>query len=190
MHGKFELKRWRMKAAVLAIGLLGAGLYWLGRPMTPKKIASRAIDALERHDVHALVELADPEEISSLHVTPAAVAEILNDTLWNEPPVRNPILTHLEQTPVDQFVWKLKWESDTPETVNTSIVAIDSQTIGWKLELTNMLRAMCWRHERGIRGERTYIELARKRGLSGIRQQGGDYISIDKFDKSLRADGF
>src|SRR5580700_3464205 len=108
LRGRHIWSGW-MLAAILAVCGLGGCLYWAFRPLDPNAIASRAIDALGKHDAVGLIALADPEEVSRLHVTPAAVEDILSRTLWQEPAIRNASRRHMEQTPDDQYVWVVKW---------------------------------------------------------------------------------
>ncbi len=180
----------RTIAAILAVCALGACLYWVFRPLNPNIIATRAIAALENHDAAGLIALADPEEVSKLHVTPAAVEDIFSKTLWQEPTFRNASRTHMEQTPDDQFAWTVKWSTGRAGAMDMSVIAIDSQTVGWKLELTTLLRAACWRHRGGPTGSREYVDLARKNGILGIRQQFGDYVLLDKLDSTVKSAGY
>ena len=180
----------RVLAAILAVCVVAAGVYWVYRPLDPDAIAARAIDALGKHDAVGLIALADPEEVSRLHVTPAAIEDILSKTIWQEPTIRNASRTHMEQTPDDQYVWLVKWPTGGAGAIDLSVVAVDSQTVGWKLDLTCLLWAACWRHSDGPAGAREYIDLARKNGVSGIRQQAGNYVSLDKLDNSVKDIGY
>jgi len=97
------------------------------RPVTPIYISDHAVKAIEAHDSQAHLNLADPEEVKRLNLTPEAVYGILSKTLWSEGALKNAHFTYLEREPVDEAIWKVNWETEPKGMLACNIEAIDSQ---------------------------------------------------------------
>lgn len=159
------------------------------RPLSPQMITDRTIHALEMHDTETLFQLTDPDEVKRLHLTPTAVSNFLQDTLWREPALQNVRLSHIDQTPPDQSAWEIHWDSEGSGTSAMIVTEIDSENLGWKLNLTNLLWGACWRHRHGVDGMREYVRLAHKYGITGIHQQGGNYVPLGVLENTVAASG-
>ena len=97
------------------------------RPVTPIYIRDHAVKAIEAHDSQTLLNLADPEEVKRLNLTPEAVYGILSKTLWSEGALKNAHFIYLVREPVDEAIWKVNWETEPKGMLPGNIEAIDSQ---------------------------------------------------------------
>ena len=168
---------------ILVLGVLG--YKWLG-PQPPEAVRDRAIAALERRDSQSLCELADPDEANRLHLTRTAVAGVLNETLWNEAPLKNSRVEKVTQTPDDQSLWEVHWANEKPGSLRLIVPVIDDLKKGWRLNLSDMLYGACWRTEGGKQGMKKYSELARKYGIEGVRSQSGGYKSMETLATQIK----
>ena len=74
---KKEWVRFTFLTAIILLLLDWIG-YQLFGPLSPNGVKNLAISALERRDANELCRLADPKEISMLHLTPYKVTALLN----------------------------------------------------------------------------------------------------------------
>lgn len=172
--------------AALTATLVCLICYKLFAPLSPEAIRDLAISALEKRDAKELCRLADPQELTRLHLTPTIVDSFLHETLWSEDTLMKARFQKLTPNPDDQSVWAVHWDNEKKDAKKLVVFVVDDQKIGWKLILSRMLCISCWRNEGGKLGMKTYYSLADKYGINGMRVQGGGYQSKDDLAKEIR----
>jgi hypothetical protein len=140
----------------------------------------QVVSSVRSSDSESLVAMADPEELTQLSITTYSVKGVLREL--SESGVR---LSKLDRaaymkTPVDQAVWDLAYPGDPPEMNRGVIMFVDDETKGWRLNLSGLLFGMALSTKRDpLEGRRYWIQLARKYGIKGIREQDGSYKLFD-----------
>ena len=184
---KPNIKSLRVALAVTAlIALLGFAGYKLWGPPSPEAIRDRTIRALENRDAQTLCQLADPEELKRLNLTPQKVSAFLNETLWREGSLKKAKIEKFTPTPDDQSVWEVQWATDKPKTPKLAICCIDDPKKGWKLVTSYLLWSTCWRKQKSKEGIKEYYALAQKHGIAGVRFQGGGYNNMAQLEKMIK----
>jgi hypothetical protein len=184
---------------ILAIAVAVAGWRLLGpdsengimglRLSNPSSVAvrQRAIRALEQKDAKTLVALADREEVLRLNLSPDVVDALLRETLWKEGTAKQVGTTRRLQAPPDYANYEIHFSSVGGAPQRFYIVTIDTPGIGWKLNLSSTLRSTCYWKFGGQGGAAAYRELARKHGITGLREQSGDYVTIQRLEERTAA---
>jgi hypothetical protein len=173
--------RWIAATCAALVLAGGAGVYLRRESSSPAGVRRRVVEKLEGMNAKALCALADPEEVEKLHLTPEAVNAVLRETLWS---AGKPDATTVKQddvSPLDQSLWTVQFPQAASPRPYVTVVLIDHQQIGWKVNLSALLRSTCfWKY--GKDGPRRYRELARQYGIRGIRQQDGAYTTLAEME--------
>lgn len=165
---------------VVTMLLLLVAYRFLG-PLTPAAVKERTVRALESGDAEALCRLADTEELNRLHLTPGNVASFLRATLWKDGLPRAKSERRSDE-PEDCAVWVVSWHRATHESKapGTVINVLDTPGRGWKLVLSELLRQSCFYHRPFGEAYAIYWPLARRCGISGLRNsRTGEYFGLD-----------
>ena len=155
---------------VFVLLLLGWTVYELFGPLSPNGIKNLAIRALERRDANELCRLADPVEISRLHLTPDNVTALLYNTLWSEPWAKM-VKEKRDHTTPDMAVFETQWQTPTKQPYRKDVIGIfiiEDHQKSWHLVLSDVLYNTCiWKYGL-IPGSRKNIDLSKKYGIIGI----------------------
>jgi hypothetical protein len=174
---------WRLLGPDSENGIMGLRL----AGPSSEAVRQRAIRALEERDAKTLIALADPEEVTRLNISPAVVNGLLRETLWQKGEVKHAGRIERLQAPPDQGNYGTTFLCGDSGPRGLYILTIDTPKIGWKLNLSSTLRAACfWKFGRDG-GAAAYRELARKHGISGLREQSGDYVTLQKLEERTAA---
>jgi hypothetical protein len=125
--------------------------------------------------------MADPEELTRLGITPAKVHALLAETLWQSSAPKPIRVVRLDRVPRDEAVWEVYYPHPTAGTARVVYKMIDTPGIGWKLNASSLLRSTCYWKDLG-KGPELYRQLARKHGIDGLREQDGDYLSLQQLE--------
>ncbi len=179
---KKEWVRFTFLTAIILLLLDWIG-YQLFGPLSPNGVKNLAISALERRDANELCRLADPKEISMLHLTPDKVTALLNNTLWSEQWAKM-VKERRDHTTHDMAVFETEWRTPTKKPNwkdGIGIFIIESRQRGWYLVLSDTLCGICeWRYGL-IPGSQKYVELAKKNGIPGLEDAyHGTYAFFQK----------
>jgi hypothetical protein len=153
------------------------------RAKSPELKRDDAITALETRDAEMLIRLADPVEVATLKLTPVKVQRLLNQTLWQAPPARHVGITRVGRQPIDESLWETTFGGTHSGILRIIIPVIDTPGVGWKLNLSMMLRSSCYWAVGREEGPGLYRRLAKEVGITGLRQQEGDYVTIEVLEE-------
>lgn len=165
-------RRLALTVSAFVLGVLLVYLFW---PPTPETIRDRTLQALVTRDARALCRLADPDELTRLHLTPEKVEAILQQTIWRNGPPKVARMILFANKPADKRSWFVDWETTAYFHGTFGITALDHPRKGWKLVLSDVLMgACCW--ELGTaKGGKRYVQVARNLDIAGLRRQDGNY---------------
>lgn len=149
---------------------VGAGLYYLFRPLSPDAVCARTVHALETQDVQALLALADPQELKELNLSAYNVRAILDETAWHSNSFRAPHVIRVPRRQEDQALYNITGEANAP----MYVPVVDSPTVGWRLDLSALLYYACF-HQNPEGDFSLYHRLSRQYNIWGIRQPSGEY---------------
>lgn len=165
--------------AVVAASILILSLFLMNHARSPEAKRDAILQALVRRDAATLVRLADPDEIAKLHLTTDAVSGVLKETIWRDK-VSNPTgIKRVTRVPSDQSLWEAHFAGTHSGITRLIIPVIDDPKVGWKLNLSMMLRSSCYWIAGREDGPGLYRRLARENGILGLRQQDGDYVTLE-----------
>jgi hypothetical protein len=174
-----KARRWLAVGVVAVVaGIAAVVLFRAVGPWSPSGIKARAVAALQRRDSRSLCELADPEELARLNLTPSKVDSILRDVLGENVRIETGRSELSGQTPVDQQVWKVYVTRPVRTPSPILALAIDSPRTGWKLNLSFLLRSLCYWSRGPGEGPALYRELCHRYQVDGLREQDGGYASL------------
>lgn len=163
--------------------LLATVLALVHRAASPDSRRDDAISALETRDPEMLVRLADPEEVATLKLTPEKVRGLLNHTLWQPETSKHGTITRVPRLPADQSLWEAHFTGTHSGILRVIVPIIDTPGIGWKLNLSMMLRSSCFWAVGRADGPGLYRRLAKEVGIAGLREQNGNYVTIEVLEE-------
>jgi hypothetical protein len=149
-------------------------------------IRDQVVHALRRGSGEALCRLADPSELEQLRLTPAAVTDLLREgPPLDAPGIRFDRFRPVGRDKVDIRQWIVDCRSPTSNESGFAIMLMDTPDRGWKLNLSDLLKAVCnWRY--GRRDSLAhYIKWARKHDVDGILLISGEKTSRAHYEAVL-----
>jgi hypothetical protein len=167
-----------------AVGILIAIVARLFGPLSPEEVRRRTLAALDRRDVRALCQLADPDEMKRLNLEERQVEVMLRETLWRDgplSPVKNVFL--FSDEPMDRRFWVVHFtgEKEGRERPRFGVAVVDDPKKGWKLVLSEMLfHAYRYKEKPDL-----FVQRCREMKIAGLRDQFGYYRMFADFGNKL-----
>jgi hypothetical protein len=166
-------------SVVVVISGMGYIVYLFSMPISPVAVKNKAVHALETGNAKLLCQLADPEELAKLNLTPANTGQFLRRTLWRE---GYPKLIEKRRSisPVDEAIWifNFQHEKRTYKMTDFAIEVIDDPQKGWKLNLSRILWLATMAEFGFPEGRAHYTPLAQQLQIRGLRNRPDIYSFI------------
>jgi hypothetical protein len=176
-------KRSTIVGGLVVVAVLVASIAYSQHARSPEQKKDEAITALETRDAALLIRLADPVEVATLKLTSTNVRELLNHTLWREPLARHSTIIKGTRVPNDQSIWEAHFNGTQSGITRVIVPIIDTPRLGWKLNLSMMLRSSCFWAVGNQEGPALFRRLAKEVGIGGLRQQNGEYASLEVLEE-------
>lgn len=166
---------WIAGLGIFAVAAISSARAYL---RSPDYISRRAMAALQQRDGLALVALADPDEVRRLGIHPAAVSGLLTELMGTGG--RRPTSIRRRKMRDDLVVWEVHIPANGANARHDRLLipVIDDPRAGWRLNLSFMLRSLCYWGRPGQQAPALYRALAAKYSIGGLRRQNGDYVTL------------
>ena len=189
---KSHFQRWFIILSVA--GVLCLYGWWNYFRPNPERVARQALAALEAKDATALCRLADPEEIQTLHLSPATVDKILHETVWSTEFVQTRhhlmeevVSVHPDIKGYGVYPRHMSVQPPNPShPKNFWLICLQNPDGEWHLNLSHVLLDACYSKTGGMDAHKLYYQYAKKYSINGIRSQDGPYQSMERLQKDLR----
>jgi len=141
---------------------------------SPQFVLDETVHALQVGDFSSIYRLGYPAERKFLNITPQAVKDILQATIWRHGYPQEPKVMYFPSNLEDVKQWLVTWEKPKfKESQNLAVVVMQSPNGRWGLNVSALLANIC--RMVGL----SYNDLAQKEGLRGVCLEPYSYMDFD-----------